>query len=57
MNHNVLNKIELDLKIYYTGLPVKKFNDYKLLIDDLTSGDLIEKISKNEVDESLMNNM
>ena len=58
MDENVLNGVKkLNLKIYYTGIPAKKFDDYTILMDDLFSGELLEILSKNVADESVINDM
>ena len=58
MDENVLNGVKkLTLKIYYTGIPAKKFDDYTILMDDLFSGELLETLSKNVADESVINDM
>ena len=54
---NVLTKVEVDMKVYYTGLPTKKFEDYAALKHELFSGELIEKLSENDADEALVENM
>ena len=58
MDENVLKGVnKLDLNIYYTGIPAKKFDDYGVLMNDLFSGDLLETLSQNVADESVINNM
>ena len=37
-------------KIYYTGYQPDNMNDYKTLVDDVTSGKLLETISKHDID-------
>ena len=53
----MLKKVEFDMKVYYTGFPAKKFEDYAALKHELFSGELIEKLSENDADESLVDNM
>ena len=57
MDENVLNERQLDLKIYFTGIPDRTFTDIKVLMNELTSGDLIKKLSENEVNESVLNDL
>ena len=57
ITEKVLKKVEFDMKVYYTGLPTKKFEDYAALMHELFSGELIEKLSENDADESLVDNM
>ena len=53
----MLKKVEFDMKVYYTGFPAKKFEDYAALKHELFSGELIEKLSENDADEALVENM
>ena len=53
----VSKKVKFDMKVYYTGMPVKKFEDYAVLMHELFSGELIEKLSENDADVSLVENM
>ena len=53
----MLKKVEFDMKVYYTGFPAKKFEDYAALKHELFSGELIEKLSENDADEALIDNM
>ena len=57
MDENVLNERQLDLKIYFMGIPDRTFTDIKVLMNELTSGDLIKKLSENEVNESVLNDL
>ena len=59
ITQKVLTKVKCDMKvnIYYTGIPSEDYKDYGLLMHDLFSGELIQKLSENDADEPLIDNM
>merc|ERR1712179_673571 len=43
INDNAISQVEMDhMDIYYTGLPPKKFPDFKRLVDYVLNGELLD---------------
>ena len=45
---------KLILEIFYIGLPIRKFPDFKKLVEYILGGDLLKAIGEKEANEKLL---
>jgi len=55
IENDVLTKVNMDnMEIFYIGLPIRDFPDFKRLVNYMLSGDLLQKIGQREANEAII---